>query len=370
MKRITRGLLFAWGLALLLTACATTSVAGKNNEAYDSEEAASEEAAAKGQKDEVKKIIFKVPDKTVKLQPYYFAINLPGIKPTIYAFSDDKGEIQYRAYAYSEVEEKDGFFAVTIQPVKDSPDYSFDLADEQFVKHEDEKPGIPITQDDKMPESVVFKDRWMPVKEMKNLHAFPANNGEYNYRRWASLGENEAFYPSNDIGIMIRGGLPDAVKIGDEWIDVAVLNALTFPRVASVPELPEEETEATEELTEAARTEQEDTEVRYVEPVRTEPWRTDPPRTEAPRTEPRTEAPRTDPPRTERPKTEAPRTEAPRTEAPRTEPPRTEPPRTEPPQTEPPETEPTWTPPEWTEPPEETEPEWTEPQGTYEDDEE
>lgn len=152
MKRITRGLLFAWGLALLLTACATTSVAGKNNEAYDSEEAASEEAAAKGQKDEVKKIIFKVPDKKVKLPPYYFAINLPGIKPTIYAFSDDKGEIQYRAYAYSEVEEKDGFFAVSILPVKDSTEYTFELAEESFVNYDDEKPGIPKPEDDKMPD--------------------------------------------------------------------------------------------------------------------------------------------------------------------------------------------------------------------------
>lgn len=326
MRKIWLKAALGIGTAALLTACATTSVLGKNNDEY-TPKAERTEAATEPVTEEVVEIVLKDPDESVEIMPYYTKFRLPGVSHALFGFTNEKGETQYLAYGEIEKTKEAGFLVTQPHKEKKASQYELEIVSKKFIDHAKEKPGTPEPSDGKY-NLTKLKKTWKPVPEYENLFYFEAKEGEYQFRRWAKLGELTHFFPTDDTGALILGGLPDTVEIDGQWVDILRLDPMTF---AFIPPPEEEETEATEVEEETEWTEPEDEEEPAWTPPRTEePW--SPPRTEAPWTPPRTEAPQTDPPRTEPPRTEPPQTEPPQTEPPRTEAPVTEPVRTEPPE--------------------------------------
>lgn len=321
MKVQFRSLVTGLAVALLLSACTTTTVSGTNNEKYKTEKAAVTEApVTEAPKDE---FVFMTP-KEDEIPPFYWKVRVPGVKPYLFAFSDSEGMTQLRVFGRMKNGEDRGFYPVRVEKESDLLCAIEEIAKKRIEIHE-EKPGTPRREDRRPAAAEGPGLRWNEAPEGNGLYYLKDRNGEYQFRRWAMLGEQTGFYPCNDGGILIAGGIPDAVRIEDEWVQVRILNPLTF---AYTPQI--EEPEVEEEV--------------IIHPPETEEVRTEAPWTEAPRTEA---------PWTEAPVTEAPVTEPEETE-PVTEPPETEPPETEPEETEPEETEPVTEPPE-TEPPETTE---------------
>ena len=306
-------LLILLGL-LSFSGCTQTTVVGTGNEKYRTETEPPQEVTEMTE-EAVEHMIYLHPRKE-EIPPHYFKVRIPGVKSILYVFSDENGDSQFRVFGRMSGQDERGFYPVTLTP-DNAILYKMELAGHEMVDLKEEKPGTPKRLKDKTPPEEKVLPHWLPADDGGHLYHIRDKNGEYQFRQWAKLGDHEDFYPANDRGILLRGGIPDAVKVGDKWVAIRIMNPMTFAYEGEETE----EDEPEEVIISAPRTEEPDV---YVPDPGT----------------PSTEPPATEPPATEPPETEPPVTEPPETE-PVTEPPETEPPETEPPETEPPEEPPT-----------------------------
>lgn len=318
MRRKARKILIGVGITFLLTACVTTTVPGKNNEEYSEKTMVTEQVPTPVHKP-ASKLTLQNPKAAAEIPVYYSKFRLPGIPTILYGFTNENGTTDFRVYAMNSGTMETGFVSVDIQRKGEMPIYLMRIDKEEFIDPKDDKPGTPLKLDSETNLSKL-KDHWLQTPDIENMYCFRAKNGEYQFRRWARSGEYNHFYPANNMGVMILGGLPDAVLVEEKWVEIRILNPMTFPY-----EIPEEDTETrvpeeieiieTEPDTETETWIPPDTEPEWIEPERTEPEQTEPVWTEPPETEPEVTEPEiTEPPETEPPVTESPSTEDPDSE--------------------------------------------------------
>lgn len=317
MRKLRIGALLFIGSLLLLAGCAITSVSGKNNQAYITESPKSEVPKTEpiNPRTEIAAGMRFINPKESHLVPAYYAkVRLPGIEPFVYAFTTQTGEQNFRVYAEEVVSGRTGFLEAEIHmDPKRNGRYQL-KADGTFIDAKVDKPGQPIAKSaDDPDQDKPIRDHWLREDGADALYSFRTKNKLFQYRRWAQIGPHEGFYPCNNVGVLILGGIPDAVYIDGKWVNVRILNPMTFAGRDTEETVPE---------------------VIIRDPEPTDP-QTDPPRTEPVRTEPPYVAPDTEPPVTDPVTEPAPETEDPDTDDVVTEPPSTEP-NTEEPTTEPP----------------------------------
>lgn len=206
--------------AVILTACRTTTVTGKQNEKYEPPKT---EAVHTEMTEESTERHFTYTQPLPQDVPeFYTKIRLPGVKPILYAYSDEAGAVRY--YVFGRFNDGyDDFHEIALRKVDAEVEYTL-LLENALEKP---NPGRPRSTGEAVDSRQVLA-HWQPVEGRNNTYFFIDENGEYLYRRWAAIGDVTGFYPCSDYGVLILGGIPDQVKISDQYILAKVIDPVTF----------------------------------------------------------------------------------------------------------------------------------------------
>lgn len=200
-------------------------------------------------------VLTDLPD-DVEIPDFYAEVLIPGVAERVFAFTDDAGKTQLRAYgelvpvAGSEPVDKDndaapvesepaadpadsttevtaGFFPVEVvqtgEDESDEPVYSVEVVSgvQDVVKEQDDAAGVGtlIEPDD----SVLIPEGFEPVDGVAGLFTYSLAEGEVYYFAYCEFTEGDGkFYPADENGVVVPGALP--VMLDEEGNILVILD--------------------------------------------------------------------------------------------------------------------------------------------------
>ena len=163
-------------------------------------------------------VLIDLPDEA-KIPDFYAEVLIPGVAERVFAFTDDTGKTQLRAYgelvpvAGSADEIIAGFFPIeVIQTGEDEsgePVYSVEVVSgvQDVVKEQGEAAGTGalIEPDD----SILIPEGFEPVDSVAGLCTYSLAEGEVYYFAYCEFTEEDGkFYPADENGVVVPGALP------------------------------------------------------------------------------------------------------------------------------------------------------------------
>lgn len=191
-----------------------------------------------------------------EIPDFYSEVLIPGVAERVFAFTDDTGKTQLRAYgelvpvADSEQVDADndaapvesepvadsansadeiivGFFPIEVvqtgEDESDEPVYSVEVVSgvQDVVKEQDDAAGVGtlIEPDD----SVLIPEGFEPVDGVAGLFTYSLAEGEVYYFAYCEFTEGDGkFYPANENGVVVPGALP--VMLDEEGNILVILD--------------------------------------------------------------------------------------------------------------------------------------------------
>ena len=163
-------------------------------------------------------VLTDLPD-DAEIPDFYSEVLIPGVAERVFAFTDDTGKTQLRAYgelvpvAGSADEIIAGFFPVEVvqtgEDESDEPVYSVEVVSgvQDVVKEQDEAAGVgeAIEPDD----SILIPEGFEPVDGVVGLFTYSPAEGEVYYFAYCEFTEEDGkFYPADENGVVVPGALP------------------------------------------------------------------------------------------------------------------------------------------------------------------
>ena len=163
-------------------------------------------------------VLTDLPD-GAEIPDFYSEVLIPGVAERVFAFTDDTGKTQLRAYgelvpvAGSADEIIAGFFPIeVIQTGEDEsgePVYSVEVVSgvQDVVKEQGEAAGTGalIEPDD----SILIPEGFEPVDSVAGLCTYSLAEGEVYYFAYCEFTEEDGkFYPADENGVVVPGALP------------------------------------------------------------------------------------------------------------------------------------------------------------------
>ena len=186
-------------------------------------------------------VLTDLPD-DAEIPDFYSEVLIPGVAERVFAFTDDTGKTQLRAYgelvpvadseqvdadndaapvesepaadpADSTTEVTAGFFPVEVvqtgEDESDEPVYSVEVVSgvQDVVKEQDEAAGVgeAIEPDD----SILIPEGFEPVDGVVGLFTYSPAEGEVYYFAYCEFTEEDGkFYPADENGVVVPGALP------------------------------------------------------------------------------------------------------------------------------------------------------------------
>ena len=163
-------------------------------------------------------VLTDLPD-DAEIPDFYSEVLIPGVAERVFAFTDDTGKTQLRAYgelvpvAGSADEIIAGFFPIeVIQTGEDEsgePVYSVEVVSgvQDVVKEQGEAAGTGalIEPDD----SILIPEGFEPVDSVAGLCTYSLAEGEVYYFAYCEFTEEDGkFYPADENGVVVPGALP------------------------------------------------------------------------------------------------------------------------------------------------------------------
>ena len=200
-------------------------------------------------------VLTDLPD-DAEIPDFYAEVLIPGVAERVFAFTDDAGKTQLRAYgelvpvADSEPANADndaapvesepvadsansadeiivGFFPIEVvqtgEDESDEPVYSVEVVSgvQDVVKEQDDAAGVGtlIEPDD----SVLIPEGFEPVDGVAGLFTYSLAEGEVYYFAYCEFTEGDGkFYPANENGVVVPGALP--VMLDEEGNILVILD--------------------------------------------------------------------------------------------------------------------------------------------------
>lgn len=200
-------------------------------------------------------VLTDLPD-DAEIPDFYSEVLIPGVAERVFAFTDDTGKTQLRAYgelvpvadseqvdadndaapvesepaadpADSTTEVTAGFFPVEVvqtgEDKSDEPVYSVEVVSgmQDVVKEQDEAAGVgeAIEPDD----SILIPEGFEPVDGVAGLFTYSLAEGEVYYFAYCEFTEGDGkFYPADENGVVVPGVLP--VTLDAEGNILVILN--------------------------------------------------------------------------------------------------------------------------------------------------
>ena len=200
-------------------------------------------------------VLTDLPD-DAEIPDFYSEVLIPGVAERVFAFTDDTGKTQLRAYgelvpvADSEQVDADndaapvesepvadsansadeiivGFFPIEVvqtgKDESDEPVYSVEVVSgvQDVVKEQDDAAGVGtlIEPDD----SVLIPEGFEPVDGVAGLFTYSLAEGEVYYFAYCEFTEGDGkFYPANENGVVVPGALP--VMLDEEGNILVILD--------------------------------------------------------------------------------------------------------------------------------------------------
>ena len=200
-------------------------------------------------------VLTDLPD-DAEIPDFYSEVLIPGVTERVFAFTDDTGKTQLRAYgelvpvADSEPANADndaapvesepvadsansaddiivGFFPIEViqtgEDESDEPVYSVEVVSgvQDVVKEQDDAAGVGtlIEPDD----SVLIPEGFEPVDGVAGLFTYSLAEGEVYYFAYCEFTEGDGkFYPANENGVVVPGALP--VMLDEEGNILVILD--------------------------------------------------------------------------------------------------------------------------------------------------
>lgn len=200
-------------------------------------------------------VLTDLPD-DVEIPDFYAEVLIPGVAERVFAFTDDTGKTQLRAYgelvpvadsepanadndaapvesepaadpADSTTEVTAGFFPIEViqtgEDESDEPVYSVEVVSgvQDVVKEQDEAAGIGalIEPDD----SVLIPEGFEPVDGVVGLFTYSLAEDEVYYFAYCEFTEGDGkFYPADENGVVVPGALP--VMLDEEGNILVILD--------------------------------------------------------------------------------------------------------------------------------------------------
>lgn len=200
-------------------------------------------------------VLTDLPD-DAEIPDFYFEVLIPGVAERVFAFTDDTGKTQLRAYgelvpvADSEPANADndaapvesepvadsansadeiivGFFPIEVvqtgEDESDEPVYSVEVVSgvQDVVKEQDDAAGVGtlIEPDD----SVLIPEGFEPVDGVAGLFTYSLAEGEVYYFAYCEFTAGDGkFYPANENGVVVPGALP--VMLDEEGNILVILD--------------------------------------------------------------------------------------------------------------------------------------------------
>lgn len=200
-------------------------------------------------------VLIDLPDEA-KIPDFYAEVLIPGVAERVFAFTDDTGKTQLRAYgelvpvadseqvdadndaapvesepaadpADSTTEVTAGFFPVEVvqtgEDESDEPVYSVEVVSgvQDVVQEQDDAAGVGtlIEPDD----SVLIPEGFEPVDGVAGLFTYSLAEGEVYYFAYCEFAEGDGkFYPADENGVVVPGVLP--VTLDAEGNILVILN--------------------------------------------------------------------------------------------------------------------------------------------------
>lgn len=200
-------------------------------------------------------VLTDLPD-DAEIPDFYSEVLIPGVAERVFAFTDDTGKTQLRAYgelvpvADSEQVDADndaapvesepvadsansadeiivGFFPIEVvqtgEDESDEPVYSVEVVSgvQDVVKEQDDAAGVGtlIEPDD----SVLIPEGFEPVDGVAGLFTYSLAEGEVYYFAYCEFTEGDGkFYPANENGVVVPGALP--VMLDEEGNILVILD--------------------------------------------------------------------------------------------------------------------------------------------------
>lgn len=200
-------------------------------------------------------VLTDLPDEA-KIPDFYAEVLIPGVAERVFAFTDDTGKTQLRAYgelvpvadseqvdadndaapvesepaadpADSTTEVTAGFFPVEVvqtgEDESDEPVYSVEVVSgvQDVVKEQDEAAGVgeAIEPDD----SILIPEGFEPVDGVAGLFTYSLAEDEVYYFAYCEFTEGDGkFYPADENGVVVPGALP--VMLDEEGNILVILD--------------------------------------------------------------------------------------------------------------------------------------------------
>lgn len=200
-------------------------------------------------------VLTDLPD-DAEIPDFYSEVLIPGVAERVFAFTDDTGKTQLRAYgelvpvadseqvdadndaapvesepaadpADSTTEVTAGFFPVEVvqtgEDESDEPVYSVEVVSgvQDVVKEQDEAAGVgeALEPDD----SILIPEGFEPVDGVAGLFTYSLAEGEVYYFAYCEFTEGDGkFYPADENGVVVPGVLP--VTLDAEGNILVILN--------------------------------------------------------------------------------------------------------------------------------------------------
>ncbi len=163
-------------------------------------------------------VLTDLPD-GAEIPDFHSEVLIPGVAERVFAFTDDTGKTQLRAYgelvpvAGSADEIIAGFFPVEVvqtgEDESDEPVYSVEVVSgvQDVVKEQDDAAGVGtlIEPDD----SVLIPEGFEPVDGVTGLFTYSLAEGEVYDFAYCEFTEGDGkFYPADENGVVVPGALP------------------------------------------------------------------------------------------------------------------------------------------------------------------
>ena len=177
-------------------------------------------------------VLTDLPD-DAEIPDFYSEVLIPGVTERVFAFTDDTGKTQLRAYgelvpvAGSADEIIAGFFPVEVvqtgEDESDEPVYSVEVVSgvQDVVKEQDDAAGVgeAIEPDD----SILIPEGFEPVDGVAGLFTYSLAEGEVYYFAYCEFTEGDGkFYPDDENGVVVPGALP--VMLDEECNILVILD--------------------------------------------------------------------------------------------------------------------------------------------------
>ena len=177
-------------------------------------------------------VLTDLPD-DAEIPDFYSEVLIPGVAERVFAFTDDTGKSQLRAYgelvpvAGSADEIIAGFFPIEViqtgEDESDEPVYSVEVVSgvQDVVKEQDDAAGVGtlIEPDD----SVLIPEGFEPVNGVAGLFIYsPAENEVYYFACCEFTEGDGKFYPADENGVVVPGALP--VMLDEEGNILVILD--------------------------------------------------------------------------------------------------------------------------------------------------